>query len=74
MLETHELCGRNMLRCCELDGRYRGLLLPQLLPKTLAASERLARLRKQGTQLDTLGMTEKIADNRKQPGHAGGAH
>ncbi len=42
------------------------LSAPQLLPKTVAASERLARLRKQGAQLAALGMTEKVADNRKQ--------
>ena len=40
--------------------------MSQLLPKTSAASERLARLRKQGAQLAALGMTDKVADNRKQ--------
>ncbi len=44
----------------------RGALPLQLLPKTLAANERLARLRKQGSQLATLGMTDKVADNGKQ--------
>ena len=42
------------------------LLRLQLLPKTSAASERLARLRKQGAQLAALGMTDKVAENRKQ--------
>ena len=48
----------------EADPRSRSV--SQLLPKTVAASERLARLRKQGAQLAALGMTDKVADNRKQ--------